>query len=259
MIAKTTEKHIVIIFSVLCILLVLSFASSHAAKPSLKGKVYTYIAKNNQKFKMYVSGPESASKGVLLIHEWWGLNHDMKVWADRYASLGYRAAAIDLYSGKVTTDPKQAKKLMNSVKQKNANAKYQAALQALRTPDKNRRVAVIGWSFGGAQALQAALVAPDLVSATIMYYPFGKMEHGKERLSAMGGPVLGNLAKHDFAFTPDKVKKFQSAMKQAGKVFKIHMVDAKHGFDKPAGKHYNKKASDQAWVASKQFLKEHLK
>lgn len=240
-------------------LTILPFASSYAVKPELKGKTLMFIADGNHKFRMYMSGPESAKAGVLLIHGWWGLNRDMKLAADRYASLGYRAAAIDLYKGKAATDPKQAKQLMKSVKQEYANNLYKAALQALRTPDKKRKLAVIGWSFGGAQAVEAALAKPEWVSATIMYYPYGMRRYDSETLTRLGGPILGNLAKNDYSFTPLKARAFNAVMLQAEKEFRMNFFDARHGFDTPTGKYFNKKASAQAWQAGRKFLQENLK
>lgn len=251
-------SHLILVITTLIPLCIFSLIPVHASQTTLKGKTRMFIADGNNKFRMYTTGPESAKQGLLLIHDWLGLDRNMKLQADRYASLGYRIAAIDLYKGKVATESKQAKQLMRSVNQDYANNLYRAALQALRTADKKRKLAVIGWSFGGGQVIEAALVKPDWVSASVMYYPYGMKQYSKETLARLGGPVLGNLATNDYSFTPLKARVFQASMMQAEKEFQMNMLDARHGFDRPASKHYNKKASGQAWVVTRKFLKQHL-
>lgn len=193
----------------------------------------------------------------MLIHEWWGLNKDVEVRTSKFAKAGFRAMAIDLYNGKVAVDPEDAKVLMNSVKQAEANAKYLAALNALKAP--NRKLAVIGWSFGGSQVMHATLVNPDLVQASVIYYPFGEMITDKKALKPMKGPILWQFAMHDFAFTPDRVQMFKTAIKEAGKTLEVFMCDAKHGFDKPAGKNFNKAAHESARSRTYSFLDRYLK
>src|SRR5437763_5178077 len=57
----------------------------------------------------YVARPKQKAKGgLLLLHEYWGLNDWVKSMADRLANDGYLALAVDLYKGKVTIDPKEA-------------------------------------------------------------------------------------------------------------------------------------------------------
>ncbi len=66
----------------------------------------------------FVAMPEetdSASKAVIIIHEYWGLNDNIKDIAGRYADAGFVAIAPDLYRGKVATNPEEASKLMNAL------------------------------------------------------------------------------------------------------------------------------------------------
>src|SRR5262249_58836464 len=54
--------------------------------------------------KAYLSLPPDAKPplpGVVVIQEWWGLNDHIKHWADRLASEGYAALAVDLYGGQI--------------------------------------------------------------------------------------------------------------------------------------------------------------
>lgn len=222
-----------------------------------QGKYITLETKNKQSFRIYVVGPLNANRGILLIHGWLGLNKGIEVLANSFARTGYRAMALDLYHGEVATNSKDARKLMTSVIQSDANAKYSAALNRLKTP--GRKLATIGWSYGGSQALYATLSAPDLVSATVSYYPYGEMISDKKTLAPMKGPMLIQAASQDFAFTPAMAQKYKVAINNAGKKLEIHTYDAKHSFDKPKGNHYNKNAHEMADRSTYEFLNKYLR
>ena len=114
-----------------------------ALQGSLAGENLSLQTAQGKPFLTYVVGPKDARRAILLIHEWWGLNDHIRSWADRFAALGYRALAIDLYNGKVAVTPDEARRLMQSVDQQEANEKYLAALRYLRMP--RRKLATIGW------------------------------------------------------------------------------------------------------------------
>jgi carboxymethylenebutenolidase len=102
------------------------------------------------------------------------------------------------------------------------------------------------------------LAAPQRVSATVIYYPFGELINDKNMLRQIKGPVLGHFATHDFALTPDKVKQFTSKIKQSGVIMTAYMYDAKHGFDKPTGKNFSEDAHKSALDKTYKFLNKHM-
>lgn len=206
-------------------------------------------------FNAYVSGPSDASRGILLIHEWWGLNDHIRAWADRFAALGYRALAVDLYDGKVATAPAEARRYLQSVEQDEANAKHRAALGYLKAP--GRKLATIGWCFGGGQSLQASLAAAGDVDATVIYY--GSLVTDAKTLSALRAPVLGIFARRDAGITVEKVKAFEAAMEQVGKTLEVHFYDADHAFANPSGDRYDGDAARAAWKVTRAFLDRRLK
>jgi carboxymethylenebutenolidase len=59
--------------------------------------------------------PRAGSRAIVLIHEWWGLNDNIRLWADRLAADGYAALAVDLYDGVVATTPDDAMAAMKKV------------------------------------------------------------------------------------------------------------------------------------------------
>lgn len=221
----------------------------------LMGKIQTWKTADGKTFKVYVSGNAQSRRAILVIHEWWGLNDHIKAWSDRFAKLGYYAVAVDLYNGKSTTDPKQASMLMKAVKQDEANKILKAALESMKM--SGRKIATIGWCFGGGQSLQATLQAPALVNATVIYYGFPVYDLAK--LKTIQGPVLGIYAAQDGWITPEKVAKFQKAMLDAGKSFEVHSYNAQHAFANPSGGRYNGQAARDAWKVVKAFLQRNMK
>ncbi len=97
--------------------------------------------------------------GILVVHEWWGLNEYARTRAEQLAALGYVAVAVDMYGkGKVTTHPDEARQWMQ---QTTANVEmWQArAREGLRLLQANplvdqTRLAAIGYCFGGATVMQ---------------------------------------------------------------------------------------------------------
>lgn len=220
------------------------------------GATLTLKTKTGNSFQVYVNGPDDASRGILLIHGWWGLNDQVRAWADKFADLKYRVMAVDLYNGNVATSPDKARTYMNSVKQLEANDKFRAALEALQKP--GRKLATLGWSFGGTQSLRATLVAPDKISASVMYYPFGKIIEPGENVTSLNGSILVIRAKNESPSNTEETTRFIKTVESSGKSIFEYTFDAKHGFANPDVKHYSKKATEAAWIKTKEFLDNYL-
>src|SRR5437879_3688383 len=182
--------------------------------PKPKGSI-TQLKVQGGQAKAYLAKPKDKPKGALLvIHEWWGLNDWVKSKADALADDGYLALAIDLYKGKVATDPKQAGELMQKKDEAWGDKVEEAGLEWLRANAKGAKVATIGWCMGGGESLKASLNDPKDVDATIIYYGMPVTDVAK--LKTLHGPVLGFWADKDGWITPDKVKAFDEALTQAG-------------------------------------------
>ena len=114
---------------------------------------------------------DSASAGapaVIVIHEWWGLNEQVRGVAKRLASEGFLAFAADLFHGKVAKDATEAAAMMQALDGKRAMADLHEAVQAL-LPRSGARVGVLGFCMGGAYALATAAANPE-VKAAVAYY-----------------------------------------------------------------------------------------
>jgi carboxymethylenebutenolidase len=197
--------------------------------------------------------------GIIVIHEWWGLNDNIKAATRRLAGEGYTALAVDLYGGKVADNPDAAKQLAGGVM-----ANREAALAVLRAADdylKRQgapRIGVIGWCFGGGWSLQTALEIPQGINAVVMYY--GQPEKDRVRLSGLRSPLLGLFGADDKSIPPAAVRELEANLKQLGKSAEIHIYDgAGHAFANPSGTNYRPAAAEDAWRRTVAFFKQHLK
>lgn len=191
---------------------------------------------------------------VILIHEWWGLNDQIKAVAAELAKEGYLAVAVDLYGGKVATDAAQAMALMQALDPRQATADMVAAVAFARTHAKsNGKVATCGWCFGGGWSLNASLATP--VDATVIYY--GNVKKTAEQVKTLAGPVLGHFATHDQSIDAAMVAGFEAAMREAGKADRLTVFwyDADHAFANPTGARYDAEDAALAWGRTLHFLK----
>ncbi len=200
--------------------------------------------------------PETTPAGaVLLVHEWWGLNDQIKAVASELAGAGFIVLAADLYGGKVAGDPDSAQTYMNSVDPKTAEETLAAWIDYLRSlKESNGKVGTVGWCFGGGWSLRASLARP--VEATVIYY--GKVDLKPEELAALKGPVLGQFASRDQWINPAMVNGFETALKAAGKTAEINRYDADHAFANPTGQNYDAADAQVAWDRTMAFLKANL-
>ena len=206
--------------------------------------------------KAALAAPQGQAKGsILLIHEWWGLNNQIKSVASEFANQGYMALAVDLYDGKVADTRDGARNLMQSVDPKVATETLNIWVKRLHEDARaGAKLATIGWCFGGGWSLNASLAAP--VDATIVYY--GRVNKTAEELSVLKGPVLGHFATQDEWINKQMVSGFESAMDAAGKSYTSHWYDAQHAFANPTSARYDAEDAALAWQRTLDFLKRHL-
>lgn len=198
---------------------------------------------------------------IILVHEWWGLNNQIKQTAERLRrDTGFGVVAIDLYGGKVTNDPQQAGQYMRSVDESKARDLLQATIHEVLRDDvvgaSIRKVGTIGYCFGGGQSLQAALDAGQEVQACVMYYGYPELD--ANRLDKLQAPLLGFFGTQDQGITPAKVDQFKQVLAQDNKEFKIYSYDAPHAFANPSNPHYNKEATADSWKKTVEFFKRNL-
>jgi carboxymethylenebutenolidase len=191
---------------------------------------------------------------VVLIHEWWGLNDQIKAVAAELARLGFVAFAIDLFDSEPAAEPDIAMQLVQNLDPDVANNKLVAAIDWLAAHERGTgKVATVGWCFGGGWSLDASLATP--VDATVIYY--GNVEKTAAQLETLYGPVLGHFATQDQFITRDMVQRFETAMAEAGKsqFLTVYWYDADHAFANPSGARYDASDAKLAWDRTIEFLR----
>jgi carboxymethylenebutenolidase len=205
-------------------------------------------------FEVSEFGPEDAKFAVLIIHDWWGVLDYNREWAERLAAEGYRTMVIDLYDGERARSAEHAGEMMRTLDQDIADSKLLAAVNHLK--QGGRKLASLGWSFGGRQALQSALLAPESVVATVMYYC--RMLNDVEQLQQLSGPVLAIYSETEKSW-PEKMDRFTEAMAEAGRKVESHSFNAGHGFVNPGSERYNGEIAEQSWQLVRDFLARNLR
>jgi len=198
---------------------------------------------------------KTPAPGILLIHEWWGLNDNIKTVANEFAKEGYVALAADLYDGNVASNPDGARSLMQAVKEPEAEDTLSSWVTWLRNHDKIAdSVGTVGWCFGGGWSLNASILSP--VEATVIYY--GRVVQPPSTLKRLEGPVLGHFATRDQWINAEMVEGFEKAMDEAGKHYTTHWYEADHAFANPSGGRYDEEDAELAWERTLAFFKENL-
>lgn len=198
---------------------------------------------------------KTPAPALLLVHEWWGLNDQIKSVAAEFAALGYIAFAIDMYGGKVATTREEAQALVK-IDRNAAMASVAGVLRWLKNhAEGSGKVGTVGWCFGGGWSLQASVLEP--VDATVVYY--GKVDLPADQLARLKGPVLGHFGTLDKNINADMVGRFEAAMKPAGKPFTSHWYEADHAFANPTGSRYDEADAQLAWQRTTAFLAEALR
>jgi carboxymethylenebutenolidase len=205
------------------------------------------------------AGAAGRHPGLIVIHEWWGLNDWVKQQAQQFAAEGYVTLAVDLYRGKVATDAETAHELMRGLPQ-DRGVRYLTAAAAWlgRQPGvAPHRIGAIGWCMGGGFAAQLAVADPSLNTVVINY---GALPTDHAALERIHAAVLGNFGALDQGITPDDVHAFAAAMQSLGKPVDVKIyADAGHAFENPnnAGG-YRQADTQDAQARYRRFLADHL-
>lgn len=198
---------------------------------------------------------QARAPGLILIHEWWGLNDQIKAVAADLAREGFAALAIDLYNGEATDDPTRARQLAGSIKAAEAEAALAAWVPWLRAhPTASGAVGSMGWCLGGAWSLNASVATP--LEATVIYY--GRCNLPAQTLARLKGPVIGHFGTRDKYINGEMVGAFEAAMKEAGKTYQVYWYEADHAFANPTGNNFQKAEAQLAWSRTVDFLKKTL-
>jgi dienelactone hydrolase len=204
--------------------------------------------------------------GVLVVHEWWGLNDYVRMRVDKLAKLGYVAFALDMYGkGIWTKDPKKAGELSGHLRGKPImRQRARTGLGILRKNDlvDTKRIAAIGYCFGGTTVLELAYSGADV--AGIVSFHGGLTVPGPQDMNRIKAKILILHGADDGFIPSEKITAFQDGMRQAAADWQmVYFGGAVHSFTNPAadGKNikgiaYNPKADERSWKYMQIFFEE---
>ncbi|HVY56028.1 MAG TPA: dienelactone hydrolase family protein [Thermodesulfobacteriota bacterium] len=255
-----------------CAFLIFFTLLASQAHSKVVGETVEYKT-NGTVLKGYLAYDDSVKgkrPGVLLVHEWWGLNNYVRKRADMIAGLGYTALAVDMYGdGKNSEHPADAQKFAAEVMNNMAigEKRFNAALEFLKkqptvNPDE---IAAIGYCFGGAIALHMARIGTDLDGVVSFHGNLGSTY--KALPDAVKAKILVLTGGDDNYVPPEEVDAFRKEMDAAHADYEIIVYPgAKHSFTNPdsdrLGKEndlsiaYNEEADKKSWAEMQKFLKE---
>jgi carboxymethylenebutenolidase len=196
------------------------------------------------------------SPAVVLIHEWWGINDQIRRQADRLAEEGFRVFVPDLYRGQSAAigDANTATALMSKLDMDDAVSQVvRGAVQHLKQRGgENTRVAIMGFCMGGAVAIKAAVEVREL-DAAISFYAVKPNEIADVRNIRI--PFQAHVSRND-EYTPQtQIDAFEHNLKAGGVQFELQRYDAPHAFmnEKRPDK-YDAVAAKTAWDRAVRFL-----
>lgn len=193
--------------------------------------------------------------GLVLVQEWWGVNDNIRAYAERYAAEGFLTLAVDLYDGAVTTDRGEAAHRMNELDWPRALDHIAGAVAYLaKHPRATGKVGITGFCMGGALTLSAATHVSGLAAAVPFYGVPGDFDAA--RVSA---PVLLHFAARDTWATPEAGRTVVAALHELGKAATLELYDADHAFMNMARPEvFDRACADRAWATTIAFLRDHL-
>jgi dienelactone hydrolase len=241
------------------------------ARAEVKTETVTY-KHGDQTFKGYLAWDDAMKgkrPGVLVVHEWWGLNDYARKRAEQLAKMGYVAFAADMYGdGKTTEHPKEAGEMAGMVRknQKEWRARALAGLQILRDNPHvdSGKLAAIGYCFGGSTALQLAYASPDIKAAVSFHGALPIPDTTLDK--AITAKILICHGADDSFISEETIQKVRTAYKELGVDYEmIYLGGAVHSFTVPGaeqrglkGMAYNAAADRRSWAAMTELFHEAL-
>lgn len=216
-------------------------------------------------YLVYDDSLEGPRPGVLVVHEWWGLNDYAKQRAEMLAELGYVAFAVDMYGDdRVTSHAPDAQGWMKQITG-NVEAWRQRAQAGLDVLANHERVAgddiaAIGYCFGGATVMQMAYAGADLDGVVSFH---GSLPPAPEGTQIEPAVLIAHG--YDDSFVPvERIRAFEQSMAASGADWQfVTYADARHGFTNPGagdygidGLRYNPEADTRSWRLMQDFLNE---
>ncbi len=229
--------------------------------------LYKHGGANLEGYLAYDDAIQGKRPGVLVVHEWWGHDAYARKRAEQLAALGYTAFALDMYGkGMHTDDPKKAGELSGFYKSDRMlmRGRANAGLKILKnqaTVD-SKRVAAMGYCFGGTVVLELARAGADV--AGVVSFHGGLDTPDPKDAKNIKGKILVLHGADDSYVPAQQVAAFEDEMRKGNVDWElIKYGNAVHGFtnsnngtDNSKGVAYNEEADRRSWESMKSFFTE---
>jgi len=217
-------------------------------------------------FAAYVAYPDAdKAPAVVVLHEVFGVNEDIRLTCQALAAQGFIAIAPDLFwrqepgvdlSVTSEADWKKGLGLYMAYDRDAGVSDIEATIAAARElPRSTGKVAVMGYCLGGLMTFLSA--ARSKVDAAVAFHG-GDTEKYLGEAASVSAPFLMHLAGADEFITPEAQAQIKEAFAGKPNVTIYTYEGCHHAFSRHGGAHYDaaaaKSANDRTWA----FLKENL-
>jgi carboxymethylenebutenolidase len=217
---------------------------------------------NGRTVSAYLAVPEHGSgPGVLVLHAWWGLTEPFRQVCDRLAEAGFVALAPDLYHGKTASTVEEAEALAKALDWERAGGDITGAVQFLRQHDATNlanghgKLALVGFSLGGAYALDTSINLAGEIAAVVIFYA----TYTGPDYSVAKAAYLYHFAEDDPFEPAESVAEMEQVLQAAGKQATFYTYPGtKHWFFEENRPEYNAEAARLAWERTIEFLHQRL-
>ncbi|MEL7538499.1 MAG: dienelactone hydrolase family protein [Pseudomonadota bacterium] len=226
------------------------------------GSMLAYAEVDGMLARGYLAYPVDMTEplpAVMLIHDWFGLDDEIKKLSDTLAAQGFVVLAVDLFDGRTGTLPKDTRDALVKILEKPdlTRSNLDQAITFVRETVGSPRLSLLGFGSGGLWALNTALTKPDEFEALVLVQ--GQTLTDKERLETLNMPLLGIYGANDRSITQEEVRAFGEALKEADVTHEIRLYPvAGNAFMLPSSRSYSPKQSAAAWELVYEFLGENL-
>ncbi len=220
---------------------------------SKKGQFITIQDAGGFGFRAFAAGPQDAKVGILLIHDFFGITPATREAVERLGAEGYQTIAVDLYKGRSATTNDSAALLMQCKDSAETAYILNAGIHFLNKP--GRKLAAIGFSAGGVDAMKATLMAPELFCATIIVYGGGYDQIEPSKLDRLNNPVLAITGSLDQWPLQAGINFLAKEKDKSFEFFVYPLAD--HGYAQPffnGGRNYDAEATSKTWMLINEFL-----
>jgi len=219
----------------------------------------TSFQSESRQLEGYLARPvgEGPFPGIVVIHEAYGLNENIKDISRRFADQGYIALAVDLFAGRnraVCMFRVMSSLLLNPLNNRSIHD-LKAALTFLsdQTGVDNSKLGAVGYCMGGSFAIAWACTDERLKAIAPYYAMNPRPLEAVHRLC----PVVGSYPGTDFTTSNGQKLDIELERYQVPHDIKIY-PGAKHSFFNDTTRNYHEVAAHNSWERVLAFFGEHL-